>query len=79
MKAMRDTFIEIGMPSGDAHITADIAHHATMEAVDAMKRVVDTAPPELRVITMLAACRILSDNLHLFMNTEVPKIIGEDL
>lgn len=68
MRAMRDTFISIGMPPTEATIASDLADHAAEQAAEAMVRVVDTAPQELKSIVMMAACRILIDNLNLFMH-----------
>jgi hypothetical protein len=66
--SLKRFLMEAGAPATEAAIVSDLAEHAASEAAEGMSRVCNTAPPELRAMVMLLACRIIVDSFSQFMH-----------
>lgn len=53
------------MDHSDSTLCTELALHASNAALDALKRVCDTAPEELQLPTILAAVAIVEDKIRI--------------
>jgi len=70
---MQDTLKQFlmahGAPATEAQIASDLAEHAAHEAAEAMSRVCETAPENLRAMVMILAAKIVVESFGQFMKT----------
>jgi hypothetical protein len=58
---------QAGYSGHEAHMIADLSEHASLEAVQALTRVCDTAPKNLVLPTIMISAKLLKHSLDKFI------------